>query len=35
MKYTERGDRDGTLWVHSFDQEICVYVRITVCTPEK
>ena len=20
------------LWVHSFDQEICVYVRVTVCT---
>ena len=22
-------------WVHSFDQEICTYVRITLCTPEK
>ena len=35
MKYTERGEIDGTLWVHSFNQEICVYVHVTVYTPEK
>ena len=29
------GDRDDTFWVHSFDQEICAYVCITLCTPEK
>ena len=34
-KHTDEGDRDATLWVHSFDQEISVYVRVTVCTPEK
>ena len=32
---TERGDRDDPVWVRSFDQEICVYVRVTLCTPEK
>ena len=35
MRYTERGDRDEAFWVRSFDQEICVYVRVTVCGPEK
>ena len=24
-----------TFWVHSFDQGICTYVRVTLCTPEK
>ena len=29
------GDKDVACWVHSFDQEICVYVRINVCIREK
>ena len=35
MKYTDRGDEDEAFWVHSLDQEICVYVRVTLCRPEK
>ena len=27
MKNTKRGDRNGTLWVHSPDQLICVYTN--------
>ena len=30
-----QGERNGRLWVHSFDQEICVYVRTTLCTAPK
>ena len=35
VECTERGDRDDTFWVHSFDQGICTYVWVTLCSPEK
>ena len=35
VKCIERGDRDDTFWVHSFDQEICTNVWVTLCTLEK
>ena len=32
VKYIREGDRDGRVWVRSFDQAVCVYVCITLCT---
>ena len=35
VKCIERGDRDDTFWLCSFDQGICTYVWVTLCTLEK
>ena len=35
VKFTERGDRDDTFRVRSFDQEICTVVWVALCTLEK
>ena len=35
VKYLEEGDTDDTVRVSSFDQGICTYVQVTLCTPEK
>ena len=35
VKHLKEGDRDDTVRVHSFNQGICTYVWVTLCTPEK